>query len=320
MFTFLKSIPFIRPAFTVDSTVRKEEPAATAASVLAPIPVVETTPAVISAPTMEAYVAACGFTFRDHLTGKYDEVIPIVKSVAKYIAKHQAEVEMFLAYLRGRLLRDRNIFFHMDKLSEEAQKTTIIFAREVLAPHGLISNLYINYDKKSISAEVPPAKRVIDFLSGGWLEVWTRDVVESTISALAAEHEMGYEIYSNAVVADDTVAHELDVVFRMGTEGRLCMVECKSGKTDFALLHQVADDLSAIPSHTLLVSAPSTDKAADAIAYFHNIDCCNTNRETLVSRVRDMAERSIRACPLASDEHRSAIFRRDETDARPPHV
>jgi len=241
--------------------------------------------------TVEEYLNEHGFSVDFSKSKEYDRVVEPLKVISTYIAKHYDLLHKFLAFIRVRLAKNLFISFSVDKLSEAEKDEIIRFAKEKLSPYGMLSNTYYNFATNVITAQIPASPRVHSFLAGGWLEIFSRQIVEKILSERAKELGVGYSIYSNLLVSKDDLKHELDVVFKL-ENGKMCWVECKSGNfCDFAALYNVGVDMATIPSHTLLLVSNSSKDSTDAISYLYEIFCANL--DTFTAELSKMINESI---------------------------
>lgn len=243
--------------------------------------------------TIEEYLHAHSFEIDYSRVGEYVLISDSVKDVAEYIFEHHENISDFLGFLRIKLSKDGFVSYSMERLSSEAKEATIKFAKDILTPHGLLANTYVNYNANLITANIPGAKRVHSFIAGGWLEIIARQIVEDIVSKRAKEFCVDYQVLSNLMVSKDGKLHELDVVFKLAN-GRMCWIECKSSHKycDYETFYKVGVDMSTIPTYTMLLY-PGEDKYVSSICYYYEIYCCNLNKTRLISQITDMLNKSI---------------------------
>ena len=240
---------------------------------------------------MEDYLAGYGFSLDFEKSKSYDKTVDGVKALAGYINDRHARTNDFLCYLRQRITKDSVICYNMEKLSPAERAETTRLAH-VFASHGLISGLYFNSHNNTITGQVATAPKAVAFLTGGWLEIYVRSLVEEIVKEQAAVLGKDYELYSNLFIRGQDGLHELDVAFRL-SGGALCIIECKSGKVEWNKLTKLKTDLGELPFEVLLINAGIEPSAAESAAFFHDIYCCGTDRSALTALLSQMIEKSV---------------------------
>jgi hypothetical protein len=242
--------------------------------------------------TIEEYIRSHGFEVDHKRSHEYGQVVEPVRILAYFIGDHFDHLSDFLGYLKIRIGMDGFVAYSMSRLSEAEKMTTTKLATK-LASYGLLSNMFINAKTGTITGQIPGAKRIYSFLTGGWLEIYARHVVEKTVAKRAKELGVGYQVCSNLLITKEAMIHELDVVFKLDN-GRMCWVECKSsGKfNDFNALYQVGVDLATIPTYTLLLY-PGTQDSVVANRYFFDMFCSRINTTQFIDQLNEMLTQSI---------------------------
>ncbi|MCR4887585.1 MAG: hypothetical protein K5979_00195 [Ruminococcus sp.] len=158
-----------------------------------------------------------------------------------------------------------------------------------LKKYGLLTKYFINGNL--VTATISPVPKVLSYLTGQWLEVYASQVLESTISDYAHQHNVDYDIFMNVKVASITsvnkYAHEVDCVISIADK---CFAfEAKSGAfDDYSMLYNTRKELKFVPDHYLLLSTSIEDiEVAQTLQYFYEffITGIETFRERLLTMI-----------------------------------
>lgn len=158
-----------------------------------------------------------------------------------------------------------------------------------LKKYGLLTKYFINGNL--VTATISPVPKVLSYLTGQWLEVYASQVLESTVSDYARQHNVDYDIFMNVKVASITsvnkYAHEIDCVISIADK---CFAfEAKSGAfDDYSMLYNTRKELKFVPNHYLLLSTSIDDiEVAQTLQYFYEffITGIETFRESLLTMI-----------------------------------
>lgn len=158
-----------------------------------------------------------------------------------------------------------------------------------LKKYGLLTKYFINGNL--VTATISPVPKVLSYLTGRWLEVYASQILESTVSDYAHQHNVDYDIFMNVKVASITsvnkYAHEIDCVISISDK---CFAfEAKSGAfDDYSMLYNTRKELKFVPDHYLLLSTAIEDiEVAQTLQYFYEffITGIETFRESLITMI-----------------------------------
>lgn len=158
-----------------------------------------------------------------------------------------------------------------------------------LKKYGLLTKYFINGNL--VTATISPVPKVLSYLTGRWLEVYASQILESTVSDYAHQHNVDYDIFMNVKVASITsvnkYAHEIDCVISISDK---CFAfEAKSGAfDDYSMLYNTRKELKFVPDHYLLLSTSIEDiEVAQTLQYFYEffITGIETFRESLLTMI-----------------------------------
>jgi hypothetical protein len=137
--------------------------------------------------------------------------------------------------------------------------------------YGLFSKYFIN--RNILTATISSVPRVINYLTGTWLEIYSSFVLEEIVSDYAKSHNFEYEILTNVKVTNtlscNQYFHEVDCVISI--DDKVFGFEMKSGNfSDYATLYETRKALHFIPDRYLLLSLSlEDDEIADTLNYFY---------------------------------------------------
>lgn len=135
---------------------------------------------------------------------------------------------------------------------------------------GLFTKYFINGNV--LTATISPVPRVISYLNGQWLEMYSSYILEDVVSEYAKTKGYEYEILTNVKVTNITsvhvYAHEIDCVISIGDK---CFAfEMKSGQfDDYNTLYNTRKELHFVPDRYLLLYTGLEEETADTLQYFY---------------------------------------------------
>ena len=139
-----------------------------------------------------------------------------------------------------------------------------------LKHYGILTKYVI--DRNIFTASISPVPRVINYLTGQWLEMYSAFILEDVVRDYATLHNYKYEILMNVKVSSvasiGKYAHELDCVFSV--DNKCFAFEVKSGQfEDYCNLYNTRKELHFVPDHFLLLSTSLDETAAATLEYFY---------------------------------------------------
>lgn len=195
------------------------------------------------------------------------EPIAPVQSLSQFLAEQYALSYPFIKFLRERYTKkSTECFFYLTSFPMD-QIDAIIAVASKLASYGIISNYYVR-EKTVISGSLSYSTRVMNYLTGSFLEIYAASATEEVIREYASGEGIDYELIRNAKVVNGTgEIHEIDLLFRVGD--KVFWSEVKSGSfSNFDKLREVGLFLGLNPDKHILLSAETSDEIADAAAWF----------------------------------------------------
>lgn len=214
-----------------------------------------------------------------------------VEDLAMLLAMNYDKCKDFYKYLRAVIAKKKfDICYNTYPLTPEERVATNMVA-EKLGKYGVISNLRIPDNSKEIVGRLSTAPRVINFLNGDYLEFYSRIAVMQIVEKIAKEKKCEYELYSNVIIKKDSEKHELDIVFRVGSE--VFWAEIKSGKfSDFDCYRRLGVLMGVNPDKHILLSAEKTKEEAETISWFYQFYVANIHmfKEKVVEMIEHAFE------------------------------
>ena len=140
-----------------------------------------------------------------------------------------------------------------------------------LKQYGIFTKYLIN--KNVLTATISPVPKVINYLTGQWLEMYSAYILEDVVGEFAKVHGYEYEILMNVKVSNinscGVCSHELDAV--MSIDDKCFAFEMKSGSQfdDYFHLYNTRKDLHFVPDRYLLLSTSLDEEEALTLQYYY---------------------------------------------------
>lgn len=199
---------------------------------------------------------------------------PFLKAARKAICAPNAKGERILYFT---IEKDVSAFFHQ-------------FAG-TLKQYGVLTKYFINGN--ALTATISSVPRVINYLTGQWLEMYSAYILEDVISEYAKAHGYKYEILMNVKVSSikscGVYAHELDCV--ISVDDKCFAFEMKSGQfDDYFNLYNTRKELHFVPDRYLLLSTGLDEEVASTLQYFYEFYI--TGMGGFKSRLKEMIDKA----------------------------
>ena len=160
-----------------------------------------------------------------------------------------------------------------------------------LKKFGLFSKYFI--DRNILEATISNTPKIIMYLNGQWLEMYTAFITQDIVSEFATQKGYTYEILTNVKVTNiqsvHVYAHEIDCVVRIAD--KCFAMEMKSGHfDDYSTLYNTRKELHFIPDHYLLLSTEVDEDVAETLQYFYEFYICRI--ENFKERLSEMINKA----------------------------
>ena len=184
---------------------------------------------------------------------------PLLKAARKAVCAPNAKGERILHYTIDKKIKA----FYQQFISK-------------LKQYGVFSKCEINGN--SLTATISPVPRVINYLTGQWLEMYSAYVLEDVVSEYAKTYGYKYEILMNVKVSNiksgGKCTHEIDCV--ISVDDKCFAFEMKSGQfDDYCELYNTRKELHFVPDRYLLLSTSLNDEVAETLKYFYEFYITN---------------------------------------------
>ena len=195
-----------------------------------------------------------GLKYLTYLIGEnFSFTEPLLKEARKAICTPNAKGERTLHFT---IEKNVSAFYHQ-------------FAG-TLKQYGVFSKYFINGN--TLTATISSVPRVINYLTGQWLEMYSAYILEDVVSEYAKAHDYKYEILMNVKVSSikscGVYAHEIDCV--ISVDDKCFAFEMKSGQfDDYLNLYNTRKELHFVPDRYLLLSTALDEKVAPTLQYFY---------------------------------------------------
>ena len=160
----------------------------------------------------------------------------------------------------------------MSKSKPESKNKIIALAGKMYAC-GLLNRFRYDLDNEYISGTVSSVPRCVNFITGGFLEIYARKIVKNTVCEEAKLRNCDSEIFSNVFIEKEGKRNELDVVFRVGD--KVFWSEVKSGHFAPEDYYKLGIQMGVVPDRLILLAAERTASETKAISYFYEYYCAN---------------------------------------------
>ncbi len=214
---------------------------------------------------------------------------PVVNSIfalSNIIANSYAQSKPLIHCIRDCITKKNFSFTFCVKSFPLAQQQKMEELAFVLEKHGILSGVYVTKKTFIIGGKISTAPNVINFITGDFLEIFTRGVITNVLKTSAEMYNCDYELLTNVNIETITgEKHELDAVIRLGEN--LFIIEAKSGKFDPDHYRKVGLALGFIPDKLLLLAADKATDLCASIAYFYEYYTANveTFKSTLIAMI-----------------------------------
>ena len=220
--------------------------------------------------TVKSYFAERGISVD---TSRNKKTITAIEELAVFIANSFSDTYNFIRFLRERISNKKYDFsFQLSKSKPESKNKIIALAGKMYAC-GLLNKYRYDLDNEYISGAVSSVPRCVNFITGGFLEIYARNVVNHTVIEEAKMRNCGYEIYSNVFIEKEGKRNELDVVFRVGD--KVFWSEVKSGHFAPEDYYKLGIQMGVVPDRLILLAAERTASETKSISYFYEYYCAN---------------------------------------------
>lgn len=207
---------------------------------------------VVEASRPQTIAGLKSFTYQ--IGENYIYTAPLLKEIRKSICSPKINGERILD-------------FKFDKLAESFYHQFF----NIMKQYGIFTKYIIN--NNVLTATISSVPRVINYLNGQWLEMYSSFIIEDIVSEYARANNYKYEILTNVKVTNinsvHIYAHEVDCVISIGD---ICFAfEMKSGQQfdDYSSLYNTRKELRFIPDRYLLLSTAIDEDTAETLAYFY---------------------------------------------------
>lgn len=217
-------------------------------------------------PDIRSYFAEKGFEI--DVSGK-KEVIPAVENLAFGIALNFDATAPFIRYIRESISKkhfENATYYYGAETS--AEKNAIVQLAEKLSDCGILSDVYVNKANNTIRMKISSAPKVINFLSGDFLEMFGHSVVKDVLKKFEKEEGYETELYTNAIIKKGDQQNELDLVFRVADE--VFWAEIKSGKFDPDTYRLLGEHMGVVPDKLILLAGNKNDDQTEVIGYLYD--------------------------------------------------
>ncbi len=201
---------------------------------------------------------------------------PLLKATRKAICAPNAKGERILHFT---IEKNASAFYHQ-------------FAG-TLKQYGVFLKYFINGN--ALTATISSVPRVINYLTGQWLEMYSAYILEDVVSEYAKAHGYKYEILMNVKVSSikscGVYAHELDCV--ISVDDKCFAFEMKSGQfDDYFNLYNTRKELHFVPDRYLLLSTGLDEEVASTLQYFYEFYI--TGMSGFKSRLIEMIDKAFK--------------------------
>ena len=224
------------------------------------------------------------------ITGKNTPTSGDILFLVNAIAESLPLAENYLHTLRKSCTGDHHFSYPL-KSAPPDERETVQKLAETMRACGVFSEIIIK--STSISGTLSRSSRVINFISGIWLELYSQQKALSVVRSFAEAKGLKYEFYCNLKAEDNTgIKHELDLMFSVGD--KVFGAEIKSGVNffDYDKYRITAEWMRLIPDRFILLNSTLVNYSeAKCISYFYQYYISNlasfeqTLKEMLVKAI-----------------------------------
>ena len=224
------------------------------------------------------------------------DVVPhAVEDLACKMLYLDAEIRGLLNNLRGfYVTKQEDFHLSLRGLSKEA-KSSIIDLFESL--YGVMSEIRYCADCDVINGKLIFSPRAQMFITGQYMEIAIRKVVQDVLTELEKKHQKQFKLYANTKVAtvDGRLKNEFDLIIENVTDSIVYVIEIKSGKNfhDFDKLARIGQEYGIIPNRLLLIDNYLTTSQMETIEYFCEYYCANLEQDNLRQKLITMIENDL---------------------------
>ena len=235
--------------------------------------------------TIESYFAKKNITIE---SSTKKATPPVISSLSFNIANLYSHTKPFIQYIRECITKKNFQFTFNIKSFSSVQQQKMTELAYMLDEHGILSMVHHDVKSANIYGRISSAPNIINFITGGFLEIFTRCVAVNVLKTSAEIYNCDYEILTNVKIVNAAgEKHELDVVIRLGEN--VFIIEAKSGKFDPDHYRKVGKTLGFVPDKLLLLAADKAPDLCDSISYFYEYYTANieTFRNSLIAMIND---------------------------------
>ena len=193
-----------------------------------------------------------------------EDILFLVNAIAESLPR----AESFLHVLRKSCTGDHRFCYPLKSATAD-ERETIQKLAETMRACGVFSDILLK--STSISGTLSGSSRVMNFISGIWLELYSQQKALAVVRSFAEAKGLKHEFYCNLKAEDKSgIRHEVDLMFSVGD--KVFGAEIKSGVNffDYDKYRITAEWMHLIPDRFILLNSTLVNHSeAKCISYFY---------------------------------------------------